>query len=106
MEKKQGGVAAIVIAVVITALVVVGVMQYWQKRNVSVPVGQSGTENNSASTNCTQSSGTWSNNTCSCQKDDTYEDGYCITADGSPGGKIGQQFRLDLEAKMKQNDSR
>lgn len=59
--------------------------------------------------NCEQSGGTFtSSNTCDCSKTEyaseyEAETGLCITADGSPAGKLGEDMRTQLELQMKAN---
>lgn len=93
--------AGILIAVVATAIVVGGgvyLLQNFLTKPISNTVGD-----NAMEFNCEQSGGIYKDGECNCSGvEATYEDatGYCITADGSPGGELGEQARDLLKAKM------
>lgn len=54
--------------------------------------------------NCEQSGGLYNNETCECSGEEFYEEetGYCIAANGSPGGELGDQARELLEARVQE----
>lgn len=100
--KKFPVIWVVAISVAATAVVVGGGVYLWQSLLTEPVVDTSGDQ--IVQFNCEQSGGAYSNQNCNCSAEDSYEDstGYCITADGSPGGELGEQAKKLLEAEMKE----
>ena len=100
----------ILFTIIITALLAGGGVYWWQNSLQTAPkkVGQT-TVSPVVEFNCKQSGGLFSKGQCDCSslKDEfaTYEasTGYCLTADGSPGGEVGETMKQLLELKMLKN---
>jgi len=104
----------VVMAVIVTAVLVGGVMYFWQTSKTpegATKITSTDTEetclvdNNSpiVEFNCKQSGGAYSNSRCSCSAvEGEYEEstGYCITALGTPGGELGETAKKLQELQM------
>jgi hypothetical protein len=58
----------------------------------------------SAQLHCEDSGGMYSDSVCSCSQDFTLEKEYCVGPDGSFGGRMGEEMRIQLEKKMMMED--
>lgn len=64
--------------------------------------GETGEVINHAQTNCENSGGTYSDESCACPEEFTYNEksGFCNDAEGAPGGTLGAELKGEANIEM------
>ena len=92
------------LTIIITAIVVGVGVYFWQS---SLEPSGAGCQD-LIEYKCKESGGEFKEGECDCSATGDefvqYEEGYCITAIGLPGGEILEQYKRDLELKMLKNE--